>query len=199
MKAHALSIIAALFIIGGLAFTTRSVQTASAQEAPPADASTSAGIVDAGATDAGSTEPDGLNDADDSSVDPDASDAADAAAQDASDVPCPPSAAVSPSAIEVAVQQVFNNARIPKDALEAMSCDQYAQVKDEIWGRHGFFFENQPKREAFAVAHKAMYVPLPHVNADTIGLYLTARDNLALMQLGRAAYDKGCHRRAAAP
>ncbi|MBI5370155.1 hypothetical protein HZA85_03135 [Candidatus Uhrbacteria bacterium] len=124
---------------------------------------------------------------------PDAGSLADTAPGQSDAQPLPASA--TPTALEVAIQHVFDNERIPKEAIDALSCDDFVQVENAIRGRHGFFFQDEAERQAFATAHRGKYVPLPHVNDDTLQLYLTSSDKLNRVLIGSSAYDKACHRR----
>lgn len=89
----------------------------------------------------------------------------------------------SASAYEFVIQSVFANEPVPKSRLASLTCEQLADAYEAIGVRHGYFVKDAARRTELMQRYDGLYVPLEHVNDESLELYLTSSDLLSRMFL----------------
>ncbi len=87
--------------------------------------------------------------------------------------------------MDLSLQSVFANQMVRKDWVGNVSCNQLTELKDVIYLRHGYFFDNEAKRTQFQKQY-SVYVPNANVHEGTIDLMLTSSDRFSLLRMAIA-------------
>ena len=87
--------------------------------------------------------------------------------------------------MDLSLQSIFANQMVRKDWVGNVSCDQLTELKDVIYLRHGYFFDNEAKRTQFQNQY-SVYLPNANVHEGTINLMLTSSDRFSLLRMAIA-------------
>lgn len=87
--------------------------------------------------------------------------------------------------MDLSLQSIWINEMVRKDWIANVSCDQLTELKNVIYVRHGYFFDNESQRTQYQDKY-SVYVPNANVHDGTINFLLTSSDRFSLLRIAMA-------------